>query len=100
MVRIEGVMFTDKSRVFVDKEVLNSKPKSTCLCEKFFNLQDENERLRTKLATFIKVYEKDQEYKEMQKEIRLLREKVLVLERQNRVYASILEKGEKNDKRA
>ena len=97
MVKIEGVFFRDKEMLVLDKELLNSKFEPTCLCERIFKLQDENERLKAELAACVKVYEEAEEQKEV---IRLLREKVLVLEIQNRVYASILEEGNKHDKRA
>lgn len=85
-------MITIESIFFVER------PKSvTCRCPSYFKLQEENDELRAKLKKCEFVYSKEKAYQDT---IRMLREKVLILESQNRVYASILEKGDKNDKRA
>lgn len=85
MIIIESIFFVER-------------PKSvTCLCPSYFKLQEENDELRAKLKKCEFVYSKEKAYQDT---IRMLREKVLILESQNRVYASILEKGDKNDKRA
>ena len=85
-------MITIESIFFVDR------PKSiTCHCPSYFKLQEENEELRAELKKCEFVYSKEKAYQDT---IRMLREKVLILESQNRVYASILEKGDKHDKRA
>ena len=85
MITIESIFFVEPQK------------KVTCHCPAYFKLQEENEELRAELKKCEFVYSKEKAY---QKTIRLLREKVLVLESQNRVYASILEKGDKHDKRA
>ena len=85
-------MITIESIFFVER------PKSvTCYCPIYFKLQEENDELRSELKKCEFVYSKEKAYQET---IRMLREKVVILESQNRVYASILEKGDKNDKRA
>ena len=85
-------MITIESSFFVDR------PKAiTCYCPSYFKLQEENDELRAELKKCEFVYSKEKAYQDT---IRMLREKVLILESQNRVYASILEKGDKNDKRA
>ena len=89
MVMLEGVVFTDKSRIFLCD--------NTCPCDDYIDLKNENQKLKSELAACIKVYEKEQEQKEV---IRLLSERILVLESQNRVYAEIIERGKNNDKRA
>lgn len=90
-------MFRVENVVFLDKGVLEVSSDNTCLCDDYIKLQQENQRLKGELDKCAKVYEKDREQKEV---IRLLSERILVLESQNRVYASILEKGDKHDKRA
>ena len=90
-------MFRVENVVFLDKGVLEVSSDNTCLCDDYIKLQEENQRLKAELAECVKVYEKDREQKEV---IRLLSERILVLESQNRVYAEIIERGKKDDKRA
>lgn len=85
-------MITIESIFFVDRPKTN-----TCHCPTYFKLKEENEELRAELKKCEFVYSKEKAYQDT---IRMLREKVLILESQNRVYASILEKGDKHDKRA
>lgn len=85
MITIESICFTEEPKAV------------TCNCLEFFILKEENDELRAELKKCEFVYSKEKAYQET---IRMLREKVLILESQNRVYASILEKGDKNDKRA
>ena len=88
MVSLESIVFLDEFKPRVEP---------SCRFDNFFKLKDENERLKAELAECVKVYEKDREQKEV---IRLLSEKILVLESQNRVYSEIIERGKKDDKRA
>ncbi|MBO7715297.1 MAG: hypothetical protein J6S85_17150 [Methanobrevibacter sp.] len=83
--------------VFLDKGVVEVPCDNTCLCDKYIKLKEKNQRLKDELDKCAKVYEKDRENKEV---IRLLSERILVLESQNRVYAEIIERGKKDDKRA
>ena len=85
MITIESIFFVDRPKAI------------TCYCPSYFKLQEENDELRAELKKCEFVYSKEKAYQDT---IRMLREKVLILESQNRVYASILEKGDKNDKRA
>ena len=85
MITIESIFFVDRPKAI------------TCHCPSYFKLQEENDELRAELKKCEFVYSKEKAYQDT---IRMLREKVLILESQNRVYASILEKGDKHDKRA
>ena len=90
-------MFKVENIVFFDKGLSEVSGDNTCICDEYIKLKEENHRLKTELDKCAKVYEKDCENKEV---IRLLSERILVLESQNRVYAEIIERGKKYDKRA